>query len=130
MAHGMAGSMSRVGDCWDNAVAGSFFATPKRELVDDADWRTRDEARTAVFEYIEVCYNQQQRRHASLGYRSPAAYEREAGFRIAAQTVFLGHRGKPSDYCGTSATSGELERPVPADAVRAWCDCFSRCQPI
>ena len=82
-AHGMACSMSRVGDCWDNAVAESFFATLKRELADDADWLTRDEARTAVFEYIEVWYNQQ-RRHSSLGYRSPAVYEREAGFRIAA----------------------------------------------
>ena len=79
----MACSMSRVGDCWDNAVAESFFATLKRELADDADWLTRDEARTAVFEYIEVWYNQQ-RRHSSLGYRSPAVYEREAGFRIAA----------------------------------------------
>jgi putative transposase len=75
-AHGMDCSMSRVGNCWDNAVAESFFATLKRELADDADWATRDEARTAVFEYIEVWYNQQ-RRHSSLGYLSPAAYERQ-----------------------------------------------------
>jgi len=67
-------SMSRVGNCWDNAVAESFFATLKRELADGADWATRDEARTAVFEYIEVWYNQQ-RRHSSLGYLSPAAFE-------------------------------------------------------
>ena len=73
-AHGMECSMSRVGDCWDNAVAESFFATLKRELADDCDWQTRDEARTAVFEYIEVWYNRQ-RRHSSLGYLSPAAYE-------------------------------------------------------
>jgi len=73
-AHGMTCSMSRVGDCWDNAVAESFFATLKRELVDGADWATRDEARTAVFEYIEVWYNRQ-RRHSSLGYLSPTAYE-------------------------------------------------------
>jgi putative transposase len=73
-AHAMGCSMSRVGDCWDNAVAESFFATLKRELADDADWATRDEARTAVFEYIEVWYNQQ-RRHSSLGYLSPAAFE-------------------------------------------------------
>jgi transposase InsO family protein len=72
--HGMACSMSRVGNCWDNAVAESFFATLKRELADDADWATRDEARTAVFEYIEVWYNQQ-RLHSSLGYLSPAAFE-------------------------------------------------------
>jgi transposase InsO family protein len=75
-AHGMTCSMSRPGDCWDNAVAESFFATLKRELVDGADWATRDEARTAVFEYIEVWYNRE-RRHSSLGYLSPAAYERQ-----------------------------------------------------
>lgn len=74
IAHGMDCSMSRRGNCWDNAVAESFFATLKRELADDADWATRDDARTAVFEYIEVWYNQQ-RRHSSLGYLSPAAFE-------------------------------------------------------
>jgi transposase InsO family protein len=74
IAHAMDCSMSRVGNCWDNAVAESFFATLKRELADDADWATREEARTAVFEYIEVWYNQQ-RRHSSLGYLSPAAFE-------------------------------------------------------
>ena len=73
-AHGMACSMSRVGDCWDNAVAESFFATLKRELADDADWATREDARTAVFEFIEVWYNRE-RLHSSLGYRSPVAYE-------------------------------------------------------
>jgi transposase InsO family protein len=82
-AHGMACSMSRVGDCWDNAVAESFFATLKRELADDADWATRDDARTAVFEYIEVWYNRQ-RRHSSLDYLSPVAYE----LRHAAQQEF------------------------------------------
>ena len=75
-AHKMACSMSGVGDCWDNAVAESFFATLKRELADRADWHTRDEARTAVFEYIEVWYNQQ-RRHSSLGYQSPDEYEQQ-----------------------------------------------------
>ena len=68
--------MSGVGDCWDNAVAESFFATLKRELADRADWHTRDEARTTVFEYIEVWYNRQ-RRHSSLGYLSPADYEQQ-----------------------------------------------------
>ena len=53
-AYGMQCSMSRVGDCWDNAVVESFFATLKRELVDDADRATWDEARTAVFEFIEI----------------------------------------------------------------------------
>lgn len=73
-AHGIVCSMSRVGDCWDNAVAESFFATLKRELADDATWATRDDARTAVFEYIEVWYNRQ-RRHSALGYVSPVEYE-------------------------------------------------------
>lgn len=75
-AHAMTGSMSRSGDCWDNAVAESFFATLKRELADGADWRTRDEARTAVFQYIETWYNRR-RRHSALGYRSPEQYEQE-----------------------------------------------------
>jgi putative transposase len=73
-AHGMGCSMSRTGDCWDNAVAESFFATLKTELVAGAHWPTREAARAAVFEYIEVWYNRQ-RRHSSLGYVPPAVYE-------------------------------------------------------
>jgi transposase InsO family protein len=74
--HGMACSMSRKGDCYDNAVVESFFATLKAELVEDAAWATRDAARTALFEYIEGWYNRE-RRHSSLGYRSPVQYEVE-----------------------------------------------------
>jgi transposase InsO family protein len=73
-AHGLVGSMSKKGDCWDNAVAESFFATLETELLLEADWATRAEARHAVFEFIEVWYNRE-RRHSSLGYRSPAAFE-------------------------------------------------------
>jgi len=73
---GIVGSMSRRGDCWDNAVAESFFATLKVELVHDALWPTRAAARGAVFEYIEVFYNRQ-RRHSSLGFLSPLAFERQ-----------------------------------------------------
>lgn len=69
-------SMSRVGDCWDNAVVESFFATLKTELVSDAHWRTRREATQAVVEFIEVWYNRK-RRHQTLGYLTPAEYERE-----------------------------------------------------
>lgn len=76
VAHGMQASMSKKGDCWDNAVAESFFSTLELELIDDAQWRTRDEARRAVFEFIETWYNLE-RRHSTLGYRSPATYERE-----------------------------------------------------
>ena len=74
--HGMQASMSRKGNCYDNAVAESFFSTLEFELVMTADWGTRDEARTAVFQYIETWYNRQ-RRHSTLGYLSPAAYERQ-----------------------------------------------------
>lgn len=72
--HGIAYSMSRRADCWDNAPMESFFASLKKELVHGADFATRAEARAAIVEYIEVFYNSQ-RRHASLGYVSPAEYE-------------------------------------------------------
>jgi putative transposase len=71
---GVCASMSRVGDCWDNAVVESFFATLKTELVDGTDWRTREEARQALFAYLEVWYNRQ-RRHSTLAYLSPAEFE-------------------------------------------------------
>jgi putative transposase len=73
--HGIVCSMSRRGDCWDNAVAESFFATLKVELVHDATWATRTAARTELFDYLEVFYNGQ-RRHSALGYLSPRAFER------------------------------------------------------
>jgi putative transposase len=72
--HGITCSMSRKADCWDNAPMESFFASLKKELVHGADFATRAEARAAIFEYIEVFYNNQ-RRHSSLGYVSPAEYE-------------------------------------------------------
>jgi transposase InsO family protein len=67
-------SMSRTGDCFDNALAESFFGSLKRELVDDAHWLTRRAARTAIFDWLEVFYNRQ-RLHSALGYRSPAVFE-------------------------------------------------------
>ena len=81
--HGLRGSMSRRGDCWDNAVAESFFATLKLELVYQVQWPTRAAARTAIFEYLELFYNRR-RRHSSLGYRSPAEFERSNYLRLAA----------------------------------------------
>jgi putative transposase len=81
--HEMVCSMSRVGDCWDNAVVESFFATLKTELVHGARWPTRAAARRALAAFIDCWYNHQ-RRHAALGYRSPVEYERElARLRIA-----------------------------------------------
>jgi putative transposase len=73
-AHGILSSMSRKGNCWDNAVAESFFATLKIELVYQTRWETRAEARSAVFEYIELFYNRQ-RRHSALGYLCPNEFE-------------------------------------------------------
>jgi transposase InsO family protein len=75
--HGIACSMSRRGDCWDNAPMESFFASLKKELVHHADYRSRAEARASVFEYIEVFYNRV-RRHSALGYQSPVEYEQAA----------------------------------------------------
>lgn len=68
-------SMSRSGNCYDNAYMESFFGTLKTELVHGERYRTRLEARLSIFEYIEVFYNRQ-RRHSALGYRSPEQYER------------------------------------------------------
>ena len=68
-------SMSRKGECYDNAVAESFFGTLKTERVDDEDYRTREEAKQSLFEHIEVFYNRQ-RRHSYLDYVSPEEYER------------------------------------------------------
>ena len=73
-ARGIECSMSRKGDCWDNAVAESFFATLKVELVYETLFITRAQARLQIFEYIEVFYNRV-RRHSYLGYVSPVDYE-------------------------------------------------------
>lgn len=73
--HGGKCSMSRKGDCYDNAVAESFFSSLKTELVDHEDYLTREQARQSVFEYIELFYNRR-RRHSYLGYVSPDDYER------------------------------------------------------
>jgi transposase InsO family protein len=76
-SHGITCSMSRRGNCWDNAPMESFFATLKKELVYQRRFATRAEARRMVFEYIEVFYNRE-RRHSALGYVSPCAFEEAA----------------------------------------------------
>lgn len=73
-AAGLVCSMSRRGDCWDNAVVESFFATLKRELVHRERWATRAQAHRAITEYLDGWYNVH-RRHSALGYLSPAAFE-------------------------------------------------------
>ena len=72
--HQVQARMSRQGNCWDNAVAESFFHTLQTELIYLEDFDTREHAQTAVFEYIEVFYNRQ-RCHSANGYLAPLAYE-------------------------------------------------------
>lgn len=76
--NGMRPSMSGKGNAYDNAVAESFFGNLKNELVHHCDFRTRDEARTAIFDYIEVFYNRT-RKHQTLGYISPMQFEKRNG---------------------------------------------------
>jgi transposase InsO family protein len=73
-SHGVVQSLSRPRQCWDNAVAESFFATLKTELVYRSAWPTRAAMRRAIFEFIELFYNRR-RLHSALGYCSPAEYE-------------------------------------------------------
>ena len=73
-SNGLEVSMSRKGNCWDNAAMESFFGTLKQELVHRETYATREEARHSLFEYIEVFYNRQ-RLHSTLGYLSPVQYE-------------------------------------------------------
>jgi len=73
-ARGILASMSRTGDCWDNAVAESFFATIKAELIQSTPYDTRGGATESIGEYIDNFYNPQ-RRHSYLGYVSPIEFE-------------------------------------------------------
>jgi transposase InsO family protein len=75
-------SMSRKGNCYDNAVVESFFASLKRERVYQRNYRTRIEAQQDIFQYIEVWYNRK-RRHSTLGYRSPEQYEQLYQYQLA-----------------------------------------------
>jgi len=74
--YGLTGSMSRKGNCWDNAVMESFFSRLKVELIYAENYRSVDEARSGIFEYIELFYNQT-RRHSAIGYMSPNDYEQQ-----------------------------------------------------
>jgi putative transposase len=92
---GIARSMGSKGDCYDNAVAESFFATLKKELVHRRSWPTRRELTGEVFEYIEAFYNRT-RRHSTLGYLSPADYENrtliDGGTSLAASRLASPHQ--------------------------------------
>lgn len=104
-AHGITCSMSRTGDCYDNAVMEAFFSTVKTELADR--FESCSEAKMQLFDYLEVFYNQR-RRHSTIGYVSPAAFERAAAVhRESAMRVDEGVRG------------GILQ-PAPPDDRRSW----------
>ena len=75
-SHGIAQSMSRPGNPWDNALAESFFKTPERELASGKGYKTREEAKRDVFKYIELNYNRQRMR-SSIGYNAPCDLERD-----------------------------------------------------
>jgi putative transposase len=74
--HAIRQSMSRKGNCWDNAPMESFFHTLKTELVMHCDYQTRTQARSSLFDYLEVFYNRQ-RRHSAIHYVAPLAFERQ-----------------------------------------------------
>jgi len=75
--NGITCSMSRKGNCYDNAVVESFFKSLKAEVVKHRRFKTKEEARSAIFDYIEVFYNRT-RIHSTLGYRSPVDFERQS----------------------------------------------------
>jgi transposase InsO family protein len=112
--HGIVCSMSRRGNCWDNAVAESFFATLKVELARDATWTTRAHAQQDVFDYLERFYNGQ-RRHSALGYRSPLTFEHqwaaEAATRTPAAKRPIG-AGSPDEASSVEAPGSTRTRGV------------------
>jgi putative transposase len=77
-------SMSRKGNCWDNAVAESLWATVKRELTDEVQWQSKDELEAALFEYLEVYYNRK-RLHSSIDYMTPVEYDES--YRVTAKAA-------------------------------------------
>ena len=104
-AHGITCSMSRTGDCYDNAVMEAFFSTLKTELADR--FERCGEATRQLFDYIEVFYNQR-RRHSTIGYVSPAVFERQAAGR---------HAPVPSS---PEVVYGGTLQPAPTDDRRSW----------
>jgi len=105
-AAGIAQSMGSRGDCYDNAVAESFFATIKKELIHRRSWPTRAELSTEVFDYIETFYNRQ-RRHSTLGQLSPVEFEtstlRRDGAEDAASRLASQHRISLTSETATAA---------------------------
>jgi hypothetical protein len=103
---GIAISMGSSGDAYDNAVAESFFATLKKELVHRRSWPTRRQLGSAVFEYIEAFYNRE-RRHSTLGMLSPAEYERTQERQSPSRST----NKRPNNPCPRNR--GRSENPEP-----------------
>ena len=109
---GVRPSMGTVGDAYDNAMAESFFATLECELLDRRSWRTKAEARTALFTWIEGWYNPR-RLHSSLGYCSPMKYEEKYGANNDRAT----EHGLPTAAVGSSqAPTAAVDTPAPVNA--------------
>ena len=114
--HEMVASMSRKGDCWDNAPAESFFATLKTELVYRRRYRTREEAKRELFEYIERFYNRK-RMHSALGYLSPAEFEARANANLNHQCVHQTGGGSDVGVADSSGGPGTVSFQVLVDGV-------------
>jgi hypothetical protein len=106
--------MSRRGDCWDNAVAESFFATLKGELVDHEAYATRAAATASIGDYINVFYNTQ-RRHSTIGYLSPIEFEIEVAIGEADSIVRLFTKS------GEAHTAPRAGDPRSASSIGATC---------
>ncbi len=111
--HGVRQSMSRRGNCLDNAPMESFFASLKKESVHHVRFRTREEARAAVFEYIEVFYNRQ-RLHSGVGYRTPA----EARADMLQSTMPWPHDALIPPLHSRGVGTGRATAPAPGWAGR------------
>jgi putative transposase len=112
---GVRPSMGTVGDAYDNAMAESFFATLECELIDRRSWRTKTEARLALFTYIEGWYNPR-RRHSALGYRSPENFERSHREQVGDRRPNPKH-GFPTAPLASglkAAGGGAVENPAPS----------------
>ena len=113
-AAGIAQSMGSRGDCYDNAVAESFFATLKKELIHRRAWPTKAELRTEVFDYIEVFYNRQ-RRHSTLGQRSPVDFENST-LSPTNPALAASRLASPSQIMSTTS-SPAANGPLPSPAL-------------
>jgi putative transposase len=114
--HHMVQSLSRPRQCWDNAVAESWFGTLKEELIHRQSWATRAQARSAIVDYIEVFYNRR-RLHSSLGYLSPADYEAR-------------RRDASTSPAGTPGTGASGQDPAVTSALRAACHTSAGTMPV